>query len=65
MTRPYGQFKRGSSKPHPHNECGSCSESNINKKKERRLAKRGLAKMTEPRYDEIYWEGIAWLERNG
>jgi hypothetical protein len=37
---PYGKIKRGSSKLHPHNECGICSEQSINKKRARqRLAK--------------------------
>ena len=36
---PYGMFKRGSGKLHPHNECAICDEKNISKKKARRKAK--------------------------
>ena len=38
----YGKRKRGSSKIHPHNECGLCSENNISKKTERQEAMKNI-----------------------
>ena len=47
----YGNYKRGSGKLHPHNECGVCSEKTINKKAARRedreLAKEGMDEYAE------------------
>ena len=41
---PYGLFKRGGSKIHPHNKCEVCSENTIIKKKARRRAKEEILK---------------------
>jgi hypothetical protein len=38
----YGNKKRGSSKIHPHDTCGICSEIKITKGGERNLAKREI-----------------------
>lgn len=44
---PYGIFKTGSSKIHPHNECGICGVDKISKKAERRKAKEEIDKEIE------------------
>lgn len=41
---PYGAFKSGSSKIHPHNECGICGLDIVNKRRERREAKEEIYK---------------------
>ena len=38
----YGKVKRGSGKPHPHNECRVCSEIKVSKKRERQKARESL-----------------------
>lgn len=38
----YGRKKRGSAKIHPHNECGLCSESAIQKNTARKYNQRDL-----------------------
>lgn len=35
------------------------------KAKEREAAARKWAKQPQPRYDEVYWEGVRWMEENG
>jgi len=47
----YGNYKRGSGKLHPHNECGVCSEKTISKKAARRMAKEDMEKATNDFYE--------------
>lgn len=42
----YGKRKRGSSKVHPHNECGICSEIRVSKKRERQRARKEIKEET-------------------
>ena len=41
----YGNYKRGSSKLHPHDKCGVCSEKTISKKAVRRRGKEELLEL--------------------
>jgi len=50
----YGNYKRGSGKLHPHNECGVCSEKTISKSAARRRAREEINKSINQFYnDEI------------
>lgn len=34
-------------------------------KKRKRMLEKARKNYTPPRYDEIYWEGVDWLNKNG
>ena len=43
----YGKKKLGSGKIHSHNECGICSEQEINKKRDRQKSKKMIKEQLE------------------
>jgi len=60
----YGNYKRGSSKLHPHNECGVCSEKTISKKAARRKGKELIVRAINEFYNDEIIETSILVDKN-